>query len=422
MKKRILSLLLSAVMVMGLAVGCGSDDNGGASDGEAKKYDGVELTMWSMWSDGEPQSVVIKEAAAAFEEETGAKVNIEWKGRDVQQLILAALEQGEKIDIFEEDYQRISKNYADYVLDLTEMADAAGYADKSFACFNNVATEWAGFLPAITEQPQVGGIYYDKDDFAAAGIDTLPATWDEFLAACDKLVAAGYAPMALDSAYADFHFGYHLERYLGEATVSELSKNGGWSDNAQAVAAADSMIEFVKKGYFVDGAPDEYPASQNKMGLDGGKVAMVVCANYICAEVNNTTQANINWGLMNYPTVEGGVTTTNAYAGANSLAIPKTSENEQAAFDFCLYLTTGTYDKKMADTCSQIPADPSNEAPAIMDGTVEVLKSAEAPLSWSMGLGDSGDKMTALKDEIVKLFEGKYNSGAEWCAAVDALY
>ena len=98
-----------------------------------KKYEGVELTMWSMWSAGEVQANAIQAAADAFEAETGAHVNIEWKGRDVNTLISAALESGEKLDIFEDDYNRIGHAYAPYTYDLTEMADAVGYDDFSYA-------------------------------------------------------------------------------------------------------------------------------------------------------------------------------------------------------------------------------------------------------------------------------------------------
>jgi raffinose/stachyose/melibiose transport system substrate-binding protein len=41
------------------------------------------------------------------------------------------------------------------------------------------------------------GLYYNKEHFARAGIARFPETWDEFWAACDKLKAAGYAPISL---------------------------------------------------------------------------------------------------------------------------------------------------------------------------------------------------------------------------------
>lgn len=446
MKKKIVSVLLTAAMAMSLMAGCGNndatttdnatntDDSANTSNNEAAPagteeagtttgaadYSGVTLTMWSMWNSNEPQGKVIQAAADAFKEQTGATVNIEWKGRDINTLIATALEAGETIDIFEDDYARIAKVYKDYCYDLTDMAAAANYDAQSFACFNEVATEWAGFLPCITEQPQVGGVFYNQDIFDDCGIKT-PETWEDFLAACQTMVDKGYQPLALDSAYADFTFGYHLDRYIGEEAVSDLAVNGGWSDNEGAVKAAQDIIDFVKAGYLADGAPDEYPSSQNKIGLTE-EVAMVVCANYVCAEVNNNSGTEVNWGMFNYPSVEGGVDASNAYAGANSLAISSYSENPQAAFDFLMLLTSGEFDQQMANDASQIPADPRNTAPAIMNGTVETLSATANPLSWNMGLNDNADLKANFKVVITGLFEGKYATGEDFTKAMDALY
>jgi raffinose/stachyose/melibiose transport system substrate-binding protein len=198
-----------------------------------------------MWTAAEPQGIVLQEAADAYKEQTGITVNIEYKGRDITSVIAAALESGEAIDIFEDDYARIAKNYTDYCYDLTDMAEAAGYADQSFSCFNDVATGWAGFLPCITEQPQVGGVFYNKDIFEDCGITEVPETWDEFLEDCQIMVDNGYEPMALDSAYAAFFFGYHLDRVIGQEATSELVQNGGWSDSEGAIEAAQQIIDFV---------------------------------------------------------------------------------------------------------------------------------------------------------------------------------
>lgn len=386
-------------------------------------YNGTTLNFWSMWGSNEPQGRVIKAAADAFSAETGAKINIEWKGRDLNKIILASLESGEAIDIFEDDYSRIGKAYKDYTYDLTNMAAAVDYAAQSFPAFANESIKWAGYLNSIAEQPQVGGVFYNKDIFDACGI-AVPTTWDEFLVACQKMVDNGYQPMALDSAYVDFFFGYHLDRRIGEAATTDLVMNGGWSKSAGAIAAAQDMIDFRKAGFLAAGAPDEFPSSQNKIGLTG-KVAMVVCANYVASEVNNTTGANINWGMFNYPVIsvaKGGSGSSNAYAGANSLAISSYSKNAQAAFDFIMFLVTGKFDQQMADAASQIPADPSNVAPPIMEGTIEALLATEAPLSWSMGLNANSDIKANLKSTITQLYEGKFATGADFCKAMDALY
>lgn len=427
MKKKVISVLLAAAMVTGLVAGCGSKGNDSKSGSGDGKYDGVELTYWSMWSNAEPQGKVLQEAVDAWEAETGAEVTIEWKNRDIKNIIASSLEAEENIDLFEEDYNRIAHNYVNYVADLTDLAEKAGYADQSFAVFNDQATEWAGFLPCITEQPQVGGVFYNQDIFKDAGVEA-PTTWTEFLDVCQKLKEAGYAPMALDSTYAPFFFGYHLARYIGEDATTKLTEEGGWSQNPSVIKAADDMIDFVKKGYLVDGAPDEYPSSQNKMVIGDTKAAMVVLANYVTAEVNNMVPEGedpLNWGLFSYPSVEGaaeGVDQTAAYAGANSIAITKYSKNQEAAFDLATFITSGEYDQEMADTASQIPADPSNTAPASQNGTVEVLNATTTPLSWNMGLDANGDLKSQIDEIIVKLYEGNYSSGADFAADLDALY
>ena len=439
--KKILSVLLACVMVFAMLAGCSDKPNAETSNPPAasqpaennnnnnnnsnsepaggKQYEGKTITMWSMWSTGEPQANVISAAAAAFEEQTGAKVNIEFKGRDVNKVLAASLEAKENIDIIEDDYKRIGTVYNKFTYDLTDMAKAANYDSFSYQCFTDQSIAWAGYLNAITEQPNIGGIFYDKDAFAKAEITAEPKTWAEFLDVCQKLKDAGIAPLAQDAAYADFAFYHSLVRYLGEENIEELTMNGGWS-GTKAEQAAQDVIDLVNKGYFVDGAPDQHPASQNKIGF--GEAAMVVCADYVTAEVNNNTGTQVNWGLFNYPAVDGGADNGAAYMGANSLAISSYSENPQAAFDFILFLTTGEYGQKLADEAHQIPADSRNTAPADLNGTIETLQAAKSPMTWCAGLSANADLKDTIKSMCTELFEGKYADGAAFCAALDALY
>ena len=425
--KKFLSLALAAVMAVSLFAGCGGNNDATTPSGDKTPdagKEGTTITMWTMWNAAEPQGVVLQAAADAFKEQTGNTVKIEWKGREMNKIILAALEAGEKIDLFEEDYTRISNTYGDYVMDLTDMAAAAKYEEQSYPGLNDQVRAWTGGkLTSIVEQPQVGGVFYNKDAFADAGVE-VPANWTEFLTVCEKLKAAGYYPLALDAAYADFTFGYHLARVIGEPAAIELTLNGGWSQNEGAVKAADQIIEFVKAGYLADGAPDQHPASQNKLGIptDGKKAAMVVCAQYVIGEVDGAAVEPVNWGMFNYPEVEGGVDPSNAFLGANSLAIPAKSENAQVAFDFAMFLTSGEFDQRMANEAKQPPADPRNTAPAVLEGSVETLLATKTPLKWACGLNDNGELITNIKDELTALYAGKYETGADFAAAMDALY
>ena len=61
-------------------------------------------------------------------------------------------------------------------------------------------------LPVITEQPNVGGVFYNQDLFEEQGVE-VPTTWTEFLDVCKALKDKGIQPLALDSTYAPFLFG-----------------------------------------------------------------------------------------------------------------------------------------------------------------------------------------------------------------------
>ena len=68
-----------------------------------------------------PQAIAIREAADAYEAQTGNTVTIEWKGRSISDFIQAALDAEEHIDIFDTAFNTIAKQFADDVLDLEEI-------------------------------------------------------------------------------------------------------------------------------------------------------------------------------------------------------------------------------------------------------------------------------------------------------------
>lgn len=257
---------------------------------------------------------------------------------------------------------------------------------------------------------------FRKYNAYATGITETPKTWDEFLTVCQTIKDNGYEPLALDGAYANFNFYNHLVRHLGEDAIAELGKNGGWADNEAAVTAAQEIIDFVNAGYLAEGAPDAYPASQTKVGL--GTAAMVVCANYVTSEVDAAVGEPVNWGFFNYPEVEGNVDAS-AYAGANSLAISSSCENPQAAFDFIMTIVTGTCGQELVDKGGQIPAD-TRLKESVLAGSVETLKNTTTPMSWCGSL-NTLDGWSSIKSSMIELFEGKYATGADYCAYLDTL-
>ena len=112
MKKKMLSATLCAVMVGSLAAPAftvqAADDT---------------LVYWSMWEATEPQGQVIQEAVDAYTEQTGVKVDLQFKGRTGnREALQPALDGGTQIDIFDEDIDRVNGMYGKYLLDLEDLA------------------------------------------------------------------------------------------------------------------------------------------------------------------------------------------------------------------------------------------------------------------------------------------------------------
>ncbi len=380
-----------------------------------------QIVYWSMWNATEPQAIAIQEAVAAYEAKTGNTVTIEWKGRDISTFIQAALDAKEQIDLFDTAYNTISKQYASSVLNLEDMAAAVGYDSYAVKALPAAVRGWAGNLVCIPYQPYTSGVFYSKAAFDKAGITAEPKTWTEFLDVCEKLKAAGYTPLAQDDAYVRFTFGFHLARYIGQSAISALALEGNWAGTPQVLKAAQDIAALREKGYLSPTAPDVYPDGQNELGFE--TAAMVVGASYVLNEITQNTSCDLEWGMFNYPTVDGGSDpATIANVGAQALAIPAYSPNAQEAFDLIVMLTSGEYDVKIAQACSSIPADTRNtEWPTMLAGCRDDFNALTNVYAWNMGLNDNADMKENIQDSCLKLFDGTYKPEA-FVAALDAPY
>jgi len=423
--KKAIALGLSAVMAAGLVACGGSNSSSTPASGSgsaAAPSTGKEITYWSMWTEAEPQGVVIKEAAEAFEKETGVHVNIEWKGRDITTVVKAALDSGEKFDVFDDDFQRMSTQFAENCLDLEEMAAAAGYEDYAVAALPVAVRGWSGSLTCIPYQPYTSGVFYTQSAFDAAGITEEPQTWDEFLKVCQKLKDAGYTPLAQDSAYTTYTYGFMLARMIGEDAVKTLAKEGGWGASAEAKQAAQFVVDLRENGYLSETCPDEWPNGENELGL--GLAAMVVNASWVPGEITNNTGCDETWGMFNFPSMTENDVDANTVAniGAQALAVNKDSENAQEAFDFIMFLTSGEYDEKMALESKGIPADTRNEEwPEMIANIRDDFNAQTDVYEWNMGLTSNDEVKDSVDDNIKKLFEGSLDAQG-FVDAMDALY
>ena len=136
---------------------------------------------------------MIQEAVDAYTEQTGVKVDLQFKGRTGnREALQPALDGGTQIDIFDEDIDRVNGMYGKYLLDLEDLAKENDYEATANAGLMAACRDaGGGTLKTIPYQPNVFAFFYNKDLFEQAGITEEPKTWDEFKDVCQKLKDAG---------------------------------------------------------------------------------------------------------------------------------------------------------------------------------------------------------------------------------------
>ena len=205
--KKLFCLLLALVMTLAM-VACGGGETTPTEPEKevevqtdasgAKIYDGVTLVYWSNWEAVETQGQIITEAVNEFMAETGAVVDLQFKGRTgIKEGLIPALDADQQVDLF--DGAGNKSNYGDRIISVEDLMsdeyEAAGNAAMMALCRSYYED---GATREVPYQMKGNGVFYNKDLFAQAGIESVPTTWAEFVDVCAKLKAAGITPLTTD--------------------------------------------------------------------------------------------------------------------------------------------------------------------------------------------------------------------------------
>lgn len=401
------------------SVDTGSNQQSSAPDTAADGIEpGASLIYWSMWSETEPQAIVIAEAAKAFEAQTGVSVKINFNGRQLQRDGLEpALSAGEAIDLFDEDIDRVSRTWSPYLLTLDKYvngiySDTNGlpYKDLVNKSLMNLAQEkGGGSFTVIPYQPFIFTTMYNKSSFSAAGITSTPNNWEEFLDACEKLKVSGITPMTVDNAYIYPLFGYTLSRIVGADRVADMVARVDFSDPG-VLRACQIWEDMIARGYLSPrAATNVYPEGQN------AEFAMETAAIYLngtwLPNELNPINPDLAWGSFAWPAIDSGGDGTEAHnIGAQSYGINKSTQYPNAAFAFIRWMTIGKYDQKLANDSMGVPM--ANDAiwPDALADAKAIFDSTTKPLTWAVGMEDNSEIAASIYDGFTKMVTGTYNA------------
>ena len=407
MKRSILScvaLILACGLILG-ACARRSDDSG------------VTLVYWSMWNEAEPQGQVIARAAEAFTRETGIRMDINFNGRDIRMTLQPALDAGERIDIFDEDIERVANTWGNYLLPLDSYVNQAysttggrPYSQVVNQTLLNLARDLGnGSIRNIPYQPMAYVVMYNKDLFDQAGITRLPATWDEMLDACARLSSIGVAGFTVDDAYMACLFGYTINRIVGLDASLRMVTNDDFT-GPQVLRFGQIWENMARNGYITAAsAANVWPQGQIN-DFAAGRAAMYLNGTWLPNEIRGNAP-NMRWGSFAFPAIDpaGDGPEANNF-GAQSFGINRNTNHPEEAFRWVAWMTTGEWDVTLARETIGIPVGIDSAWPEALAEARVVVDNTTIRLPWAVGMEDRAEHNAKIKENFARLIMGDLNA------------
>lgn len=409
MKKRVVSLLL-IVALSALAL-CGCGDKGESTNTDSKD-ENVTLTMWTIATKSDSFHQPYLDAIAEFEKaHPGVKIKMEtFENESYKTKIKSAVAANDLPDIFftwaggfSEAFVSSGKvlclddYYSKYSSDIPE---AALVNDK-----------YDGKLYGSVTCTPVSVMWYNKQLFTDNGV-TVPTTWDEFKAACEKFKAAGITPIGTSVkdtwVLAMLHDGLTLKSAGADKVTKALLKQGQSYNDPDFIKSATCIKELADMGAFIDGATgisnDEASAE-----FYGEKVAMYFTGSWMGGSIVTDSKKPENFSVTPIPVVNDANAKVTDFMGGGSdtLMVSAATEHKDLAAAAAFEVTKGV-SKYAYLSGAGIPAwkvdYDTAKVPAL---TQEVTKLASAATSFTLWFDTLMDSDSA--GEYLTLLQSLYS-------------
>ena len=293
--KKFLAAVMAAVMLLSLAA-CGQKP--AASDGENEK---VKITVWFS-SDA---MAVKEEAVAQFNAvHDDIEVVASFQSTDGLKDALKAAASSDTMPTCWRTYGGSIGGYFvdnDLCYDLTDYAAANGW-DSHFTSSALNLCRYDGKLFGYPNSYNVISMWYSKPIFEQNGIE-IPTTFEEFEAACDKLVANGVTPISTAALY-----GWHtmrlvellVEYYAGAELHDQLNAMQASWDCPEVIQALTKYQEWSQKGYFPEGFLTADPDT-TRYSVFSGKAAMDIDGQWFDSYIIDDGMNMDDFGTFAFP-------------------------------------------------------------------------------------------------------------------------
>ncbi|WP_380169646.1 ABC transporter substrate-binding protein [Jannaschia sp. R86511] len=262
------------------ATACGSDGDdeaGGAESGGSVDT----LSVMSRWTAGTPEYDLLQSVIETYTEETGTAVEVIDGGEDIDVTFETAVAAGEAPDVVLVNLFDKSLGWLDagVTVPVDDYLTEWGLDDQ---ISDQAIEEWrVGQSPdgALQGFPYSGlswPVWYNTELLSAAGIDEVPETVDELLAAAETLSAAGTPPMIVGGS--DWSgqklFFQVIQTYTDAEEAQTLFSEGGYCDSEAAVEGIELFVQLRDAGLFVDNVAGLTADNMNNTYFSGGAAMM----------------------------------------------------------------------------------------------------------------------------------------------------
>lgn len=331
--KKLITLILAVAMVMLLST--------------ASAQEQVKLTFQYIGGTVPAQDAVINNAIAAFNEAnpniTVEPIYIDW-GNGHSQFYNSVMANTAP------DIAMLGGTWCVEFIEMGAMAPITDYVsqglmDTFIPSGFDVMTGADGTIYGLPWDGCTWGVIYRTDLFEQAGIEQVPKTWDELLAAGEKMKAIDKYLLTVSCA------GYEVDDYylpfLWQAggEICERDENGNWVSamgSEESLTAAKFYTQLVNEGYM----PREITGMDFEAVLNSftaGDTAMMVAGMWNIATLQSMPEMDGKWATANTWAGPGGAA---ALSYPNTVHITSSSQHKEEAGKFLeFFYSEGYYDQ-----------------------------------------------------------------------------
>jgi len=359
------AITVAAGLALTGCVGTGSTDDGGGGDA-----DGSTVVWWHNSNTGEGKAYYDQVAADFEDANPGVTVKVEaMQHEDMLTKLQAAFQGGDATQIPDVYMSRGGGELkgeveAGIVRDLT--SEAADTIDTISAFTDQYTVDDKVY--ALPYSIGLVGFWYNKDLFAAAGIDEVSPnpTIDEFNGYVEKLKAAGTAPASVgagDKWPAAHYWYYNVVRECDFDTVESAIENADYSDGCFIKAGEDLQSLIAEEPFnagFLSTPAQSGPTSASGL-LATGKVAMELAGHWepgVAGGLTEDGKVPSFLGWFAYPTFDGQAgDPADQMGGGDAWSVSAGAPD--AAVDFAKYLLSDEVQIGFAELDMGLPTNPA---------------------------------------------------------------